>query len=61
MAHHRLGHRDEALRQLERLRNYHPSSDPTQAHNKWEIRLLRSEAEALVLYGPAFPEDPFVP
>ena len=26
-----------------------------------DIRLLRSEAEALILYDPVFPTDPFAP
>jgi tetratricopeptide (TPR) repeat protein len=60
MAHHRLGHRDEALRWLDRLRNYQPSADPTKFWDELEIRLLRSEAEAVILYDPIFPADPFV-
>jgi tetratricopeptide (TPR) repeat protein len=60
MAHHRLGHRDEARRWLDRLRNRQPSADPAQFWNELEIRLLRSEAEAVILYDPIFPADPFV-
>jgi tetratricopeptide (TPR) repeat protein len=60
MAHHQLGHRDEALRWLTLLRNYQPRADHLPPRNELEVRLLRSEAEALVLYGPAFPDDPFV-
>lgn len=59
MAHHRLGHRDEARRWLDRFRNRQPSADPDQFWTELEIRLLRSEAEALVLYDPVFPADPF--
>lgn len=59
MAHHRLGHRDEARRWLDRLRNHQPSADPNGFWNELEIRLLRSEAEALILYDPIFPADPF--
>ena len=59
MAHHRLGHRDEARRWLDRLREHQPSEDPDQFWDELEIRLLRSEAEAVVLYDPAFPDDPF--
>jgi WD40 repeat protein/serine/threonine protein kinase/tetratricopeptide (TPR) repeat protein len=59
MAHHRLGHREETSRWLELLRNYDPSSDSAHARNELEIRLLRGEAEALVLQDPAFPDDPF--
>ena len=35
------------------------STDPAQFWNELELRLSRSEAEAVVLYDPAFPEDPF--
>ncbi|MFI5455093.1 MAG: tetratricopeptide repeat protein [Isosphaerales bacterium] len=59
MVHHRLGHRDEARRWLERLRNHQPSADPTQFWTELEIHLLRSEAEAVILYDPVFPADPF--
>jgi hypothetical protein len=59
MAHHRLGHRDEARRWLERLRNRQPNAGPNQFWDELEIRMLRSEAEALVLYDPVFPADPF--
>jgi len=59
MAHHRLGHRDEARRWLDRLRNRQPSADPAQFWAELEIRLLRCEAEAVILYDPVFPADPF--
>ena len=59
MAHHRLGHRDEARRWLDRLRARQPSTDPAQFWDELEIRLLRGEAEAVVLYDPVFPDDPF--
>jgi WD40 repeat protein/tetratricopeptide (TPR) repeat protein len=59
LAHHRLGHRDEARRALDLLRGHQPSSDPNHFWNELEIRLLRSEAEAVVLYDPVFPADPF--
>jgi tetratricopeptide (TPR) repeat protein len=61
MAHHRLGHRDQARRYLERLRSRRPSADPNKFWDELEIRLLGSEAEALVLYDPAFPANPFAP
>jgi eukaryotic-like serine/threonine-protein kinase len=61
MAHHRLGHRDEARRWLDKLRNRQPSTDPNQFWEELEIRLLRSEAEAVILYDPVFPADPFAP
>ena len=58
MAHHRLGHRDEARRWLDRLREHRPSTDPAQFWDELEIRLLRSEAEAVVLYDPVVPGRP---
>ena len=61
MAHHRLGHREEARSLLERLRDHPPSSDTTQFWIDLQIRLLRSEAEAVILYDPVFPADPFAP
>jgi Tfp pilus assembly protein PilF len=59
MAHHRLGHRAEARRWLDRLREYQPSTDPNRFWDELEIRMLRSEAEAVVLYDPIFPADAF--
>jgi serine/threonine-protein kinase len=59
MAHHRLGHRDRARRWLDRLRNHQPSAEPARFWDELEVRLLRSEAEAVILYDPAFPDDPF--
>jgi tetratricopeptide (TPR) repeat protein len=61
MAHHRLGHRDEAGRWLDRLRAHQPSADPARFWAELEIHLLRSEAEAVVLYDPVFPDNPFAP
>jgi hypothetical protein len=59
MAHLRLGHRDEARRWLDRFRARQPVGDASRFWDELEIRLLRSEAEAVVLYDPAFPADPF--
>jgi WD40 repeat protein/serine/threonine protein kinase/tetratricopeptide (TPR) repeat protein len=59
MAHHRLGHRAEARRWLDRLRDDQAIANPARSWDEVEIRLLRSEAEAVVLYDPAFPDDPF--
>ena len=59
LAHHRLGHRAEARRCLDRLREHRPSEDPARFWDELEVRLLRSEAEALILYDPVFPNDPF--
>ena len=61
MAHDRPGHRDEALRWLDRLRKRQPNAAPREFWVELGIRLLRSEAEAVVLDDPAFPDDPFAP
>jgi tetratricopeptide (TPR) repeat protein len=60
LAHHRLGHGAEARRWLDRLREYRPSEDLARFWDELEIRLLRSEAEAVILDDPVFPDDPFV-
>ncbi len=59
MAHHRLGHRELARRWLDRLQDLGILKDPTKFWEGVEIRVLRSEAEALILYDPVFPADPF--
>ena len=56
MAHHRLGHHAEATRWLDRLRS---SSQQRDAWSGIVIQRLRSEAEAVILYDPVFPDDPF--
>jgi tetratricopeptide (TPR) repeat protein len=61
MAHAQLGRRDEALRWLDRFQTYRPSEDPEHYWDEVEIRLLRREADAVVLHGPVFPIDPFAP
>jgi tetratricopeptide (TPR) repeat protein len=61
MAHHRLGHPAEARRWLARLRDDRAIADPARPWDEVELRLLRSEAKAVVLYDPAFPDDPFAP
>jgi Flp pilus assembly protein TadD len=58
MAHFRLGHRDEARRWLDQFRNRAPSGDPARFWDERGIRLLHSEAEALVFYDPVFPFNP---
>jgi len=59
MAHARLGHRTEALRWHDRLRNHQPSIDPADFAFELQVRFQRREAEAVVLYDPIFPADPF--
>jgi hypothetical protein len=59
MAHHRLGHDDAARRWLDRFRDLRPRVAPNTFWGELEIRLLRAEAEAVVLWDPVFPDDPF--
>jgi tetratricopeptide (TPR) repeat protein len=59
MAHHRLGHRREARHWLDRLRENQPGTELLGSWYELEVRLLRSEAEAVILYDPVFPDDPF--
>jgi hypothetical protein len=59
MAHHQLGHDAEARRWLDQLRAHRANEDPDAYRNELEIRLLRREAEAVILYDPIFPIDPF--
>jgi len=59
LAHHQLAHRPEALRWLDRFRTYRANEKPDAFWQELEIRLLRNEAEALILYDPIFPRDPF--
>jgi hypothetical protein len=59
MAHHRPGHREEALRSLDQLRKSQPTTVPALFWYDLAVCLPRSEAEALVLYDPVFPDDPF--
>jgi WD40 repeat protein/tetratricopeptide (TPR) repeat protein len=61
MAHHRLGHHDEARRWLDRYRDRSPILDPAEFWAELELRLLRTEAEMVVLWDPIFPADPFAP
>ena len=61
MAHHRLGHHDEARRWLDRFRDRRPRLAPSAFWGELEIRLLRAEAEAVVHWDPIFPADPFAP
>jgi tetratricopeptide (TPR) repeat protein len=59
MAHHRLGHQAEARRWLDKLREYRPSASPDRFWDDLTTPVLRSEAEAVILYDPAFPDDAF--
>jgi eukaryotic-like serine/threonine-protein kinase len=59
LACHRLGRRAEALRWLNRFQSHRPKTDANVFWDELEIRLLRNEAESLILYDPVFPPDPF--
>jgi WD40 repeat protein/tetratricopeptide (TPR) repeat protein len=61
LAHHRLGHHAQARAWLDRFRDARPVESPDQFWHAQEICLLRSEAEAVILWDPIFPDDPFVP
>jgi hypothetical protein len=61
LAHHRLGQHAEAHAWLDRLRTYQPDGSDGAYWNELEICLLRREAEAVILYDPIFPADPFAP
>jgi WD40 repeat protein len=49
MAHQRLGHRDEARRWLDKLASYQPQEGSDFSWNDLDIRILRREAESLIL------------
>jgi hypothetical protein len=52
MAHHRLGHRAEAKRWLDELAAYRPKEGPDFSWDDVEIRILRREAESVILGSP---------
>ncbi len=55
----RVAHHGAARHWRERLQDRQPSTDPDQFWEELEIRLLRSEAEAVVPYDRVFPAEPF--
>jgi tetratricopeptide (TPR) repeat protein len=59
LAHYRLGHRADATRWLDRLRTARPVYEFERVWREFVIQRLRSEAEAVILYDPVFPKDPF--
>jgi Flp pilus assembly protein TadD len=56
MAHHRLGHHDEARRWLDQFGRTNTLAPDS---SNLEIWLLRAEAESVVLWDPIFPAYPF--
>jgi len=61
MAHQRLGHPAEARAMLDRLRDMMLLFWGRDANQVAENRAFLAEAEAVVLYDPIFPADPFAP
>ena len=70
MAHQKLGHVVLARQELDATRAWFDSHDPDFARGRlldygwteWlQSNVLRNEAEALILYDPIFPADPFAP
>jgi WD40 repeat protein/tetratricopeptide (TPR) repeat protein len=67
MAHHRLGHVMQARAILDEVRTWWGAALATEAEGPvampttdWlPLQLLRREAEALILFDPVFPDDPF--
>ena len=59
LAHYRLGHRDDARGWLRPIQTRIVEPDPSALWAELEIRVLRSEAEAVILYDPILPADPF--
>jgi hypothetical protein len=56
LAHHRLGHRAEARRWLDELAAYRPKETGDLSWDDVDVRILRREAESLILGGtPAAP------
>jgi hypothetical protein len=51
LTHHRLGHSDEAKRWLDKLVVYRPKEGADSFLDNVEIRILRREAESLILGG----------
>ena len=69
MAHHRLGHAAQACRLLDEVELWWKGVDPKKTAGAvdititdWlQLQVLRREAEAVILYDPIFPADPFAP
>ena len=59
MAYHKIGCDDKAPRWLDKLRTRRLNTEATSFWIELALRLLRTEAEAVILYDPIFPSDPF--
>ncbi|MHC5543722.1 hypothetical protein ACYOEI_36310, partial [Singulisphaera rosea] len=58
MAHHRLGHHAEARRWLDTLAAYQPKEAAELSWDDVEVRILRREAETLILGGSPAAHSP---
>jgi serine/threonine protein kinase/WD40 repeat protein/Tfp pilus assembly protein PilF len=61
MAHARKGHRAQAVEWLKRLASYKPPESPDRLWEEQRMIIHSQEAEAVVIYDPVFPSDPFAP
>jgi tetratricopeptide (TPR) repeat protein len=65
MAHHRLGNNLDARQCLKEASRPIVALRPDERPNSWperlEYQMLRREAEAVILYDPIFPANPFAP
>ena len=59
MAYARKGNLAEARSWLEKLAKFDPPDSPEVLWDRWQIRLIESEARALILYDRDFPSNPF--
>lgn len=59
LAHIRLGDRGEARRWLDKSREGVVARSTVAVWDELELRLLQTESEAVILYDPIFPADPF--
>jgi len=67
LAHHRLGHAAQSRALLDEVGGWWKGveakktdgTSPVVATNWLPLQLLRREAEAVILYDPIFPADPF--
>ena len=53
LAHHRLGHRAEARRWLDKLAAYRPKETGDLSWDDVEVRILRREAESMISADPS--------
>ncbi len=59
MAHERMGNHAEAMKWLERLPTFKAANTPIKFWEEQRMKIHSAEAEAVVLFDPIFPADPF--